>query len=91
MPLPVRIRRSIQLEVELTRVVDLVELAPLASFGMDRRNLLGPTVDQSRMVGHAVSWLGCAGLLVPSACHSGTNLVIYTNQMAPADCVDITE
>jgi RES domain-containing protein len=88
---PVRTRRSIRLDVELTRVVDLVDLSPLASFGMDRTDLLGPTAPESRLLGHAVSWLGCAGLLVPSARHDGTNLVIYTNQMAPTDRVDITD
>jgi RES domain-containing protein len=88
---PVRTRRSIQLYVQLTRVIDLVDLSPLASFGMDRTSLLGPAVAESRLLGHAVSWLGCAGLLVPSARHGGTNLVIYTNQLAPTDRVDITD
>jgi RES domain-containing protein len=86
---PVRRRRSVHLEVELTRVVDLVDLAPLASLGIDAADLLGAAVDQSRMLGHAVSWLGCTGLLVPSARDAGANSVIYTNQMAPTDRVDI--
>jgi RES domain-containing protein len=88
---PVRRRRSVRLEVELTRVVDLADLAPLASFGIERPDLLGHAVDRSRLIGNAVSWLGCSGLLVPSARHSGANIVIYTNQMAPTDRVEITK
>lgn len=86
---PVRKRRSVQLDVELTRVVDLADLSPLASFGLASADLLGPTVVAPRFVGRAVSWLGCAGLLVPSARHSGSNLVIYTNQMSPTDRVEL--
>lgn len=82
-------RTRVQLEVELSRVVDLTDLSPLASFGMERADLLGKAVDRSRFIGHAVSWLGCAGLLVPSARHEGTNLVIYTNQMGKDDRVDL--
>ena len=86
---PVSKRGSVQLDVELTGVVDLSDLAPLASLGIERRELLAPSLDASRLIGHAVSWLGYAGLLVPSARHSGINLVIYTNQMAPTDRVDV--
>jgi RES domain-containing protein len=88
-PVPVRKRGSVQLEVELTGVLDLSDLSPLASVGIERRELLGPNIDASRLIGHAVSWLGYAGLLVPSARHSGTNLVIYTERMAPTDRVDV--
>jgi RES domain-containing protein len=86
---PVRKRHGDQLDVELTRVVDLTDLSPLTSFGWEPADLLGQTVDSPRFVGRAVSWLGCAGLLVPSARHPGTDLVIYTNQMAASDRVDL--
>jgi hypothetical protein len=85
-----RTHRHVQLEVEPTRGIDLRDLSPLASFGMDRTDLLGEKVDRSRLLGHAVAWLGCAGLLVPSARHSGDNIVIYTNEMAPTDRVDLS-
>lgn len=88
-PVPVRKRRSVQLEVELTGVVDLGDLSLLQPLGIERRELLGPNVDAPRMIGHAVSWLGYSGLLVPSARHAGTNLVIYTNQMAASDRVEV--
>ena len=87
--MPVRKRGSVQLDVELTGLVDLSDLSPLASLGIEQRELLGRNIDASRLIGHAVSWLGYAGLLVPSARHSGINLVIYTNQMAPTDRVDV--
>lgn len=88
-PVPVRKRRKVRLEVELAGVIDLSDLAPLEAFGMDRAGLLGRNVDAPRTVGSAVSWLGYAGLLVPSARHAGTNLVIYANQMAPTDQVEL--
>jgi len=86
---PVRRRRSVQLDVELTRVVDLQDLDGLGRFGLEGPELTGKDVAAPRSIGQAVSWLGCAGLLVPSVRHSGTNLVIYTNQMAPSDRAEL--
>lgn len=86
---PVRRRRSVQLSVELTRVVDLQDLGGLGPLGIEEVQLTAKSVDVPRSVGHAASWLGCAGLLVPSVRHSGTNLVIYTNQLAPLDRVEL--
>jgi len=86
---PVRRRRSVQLGVGLTRVVDLQDLGGLGPLGIEKARLTGTGVEVPRWLGHAVSWLGCAGLLVPSVRHSGTNLVIYTNQMAPSDRAEL--
>jgi RES domain-containing protein len=86
---PVRRRRSVQLDVELTRVVDLQDLGGLGPFGLEKSELTGRDVAAPRSIGHAVSWLGCAGLLVPSVRHSGINLVVYTNQMAPSDRAEL--
>jgi hypothetical protein len=49
-PVPVRKRGSVQLEVELTGVLDLSDLSPLASVGIERRELLGPNIDASRLI-----------------------------------------
>lgn len=86
---PIRRRRSVGLDVELTRVVDLQDLRGLGHFGIEQPDLSGDDVAPPRLIGHAVAWLGCAGLLVPSVRHSGVNLVIYTNQMAPSDRVEL--
>jgi hypothetical protein len=53
--IPIRKRRTVQLDVRLTGVVDLSDLSPLASFGMEGRDLLGAEVEASRRIGHAVS------------------------------------
>ena len=88
---PIRKRRLVSLLVEITRVVDLTDTSPLVSFGIDRPDLWGDNHDAPRLIGSAVSWLSCAGLLVPSARHEGTNLVIYTNQMAATDRVALVD
>lgn len=36
-----------------------------------------------------MAWLNCAGLLVPSVRHSGTNLVIFPNVLATNDEVKV--
>jgi len=88
-PVPISRRRRVELRVELTRVVDLRDPTPLTSFGFETKDFVGRAHGASRLIGGAVSWLGCSGLLVPSARHSGANLVIYTNQMDPRDRTDL--
>lgn len=89
--IPVSKRRRVQLEVALTRVVDLRETSGLVEFGMDRPDRVGNALDAPQLVGRAVAWLGCAGLLVHSVRHTGENLVIYTNQMTANDMVEISQ
>ena len=42
----------------------------------------------SQLIGSAVVWLGCSGLLVPSARVRGENLVIFENNMMSSDTVE---
>ena len=49
---------------------------------------MGEDLSAPQLVGGAVAWLECAGLLIPSARDDGDNLVIFVNRMGPADTVD---
>lgn len=89
-PVPIRKSRiSIELEVNLTRVIDLRDASGLDAFGIERADFAGETHQVTRPIGRAVAWLGCAGLLVPSARHPGSNLVIFTNEMDPSDGIEV--
>ena len=76
-----------RLRVRLERVVELSEL-DLRQLGIKLQDL-PDTLDGQlpcREVGGAVAFLGLEGLLVPSRRDpSGTNLVIYTDQVRPPD------
>lgn len=41
-----------------------------------------------QLVGGAVAWLECSGLLIPSARDAGDNLVVFVNNRGPGDAVD---
>lgn len=91
-PVPVlKARATVKIAARLTRVVDLRERAWLEELGMDGLDIVGEQYESPQLVGRAVAWLGCAGLLVPSARHPGANLVVFTNQMDPDDTMDIIE
>jgi len=88
-PVPTQEARvTIELTVDLTRVVDLQQIEPLEAFGIQRPDIVGMQYESPQLIGRAVAWLGCAGLLIPSARHPGSNLVIFTNAMAPGDTID---
>jgi RES domain-containing protein len=80
-PRPVRpdLRRTLyQIEVSLSAVLDLGPLLPaLAEIGINQAHLHADDMQVSQGIGRLVTWLGCDGLLVPSARKAGHNLVIY--------------
>ena len=89
---PVRIRKarvSVELKATLTRVVDLRDSTVLSPFGIERGDLISASYETTRLIGRAVAWLGCAGMLVLSARHDGSNLVVYTNMMATQDVLEV--
>lgn len=91
-PVPVlKPRSTVQLAVRLTRVVDLLDGAWLEGLEFDRLDIVGEQYESPQLVGRAVAWLGCAGLLVPSARRDGANLVIFTNQMSADDYVELVD
>jgi RES domain-containing protein len=85
---PVPISRPIVahgLRVSLKRVADLKDLEPLAGCGITRELVVGSTWETAQKLGRAAAWLGCGGLLVPSARHDGINLVAFVNNLGTDD------
>ena len=87
-PVPIlRDRLTIELEATLSRVTDLSDHAQLARVGLSIEDLTAEDPSRCQHVGAAVAWLGCGGLLVPSARHEGINLVVFVNNLGPDDVV----
>lgn len=81
---PVRPRATRQLyevHVTLERVLDLTEPGLLAELGVSDVEMASRDQGPCRTVGGAAHWLGCDGVLVPSARASGTNLVVFADRM----------
>ena len=76
------------MSVTLARVADLRSLAALESCDIKPEMLMGDNLTTPQLVGGAVAWLQCAGLLIPSARSTGDNLVVLVNNMAPADAIE---
>ena len=49
---------------------------------------MGEDLAAPQLVGGAVNWLQCAGMLIPSARDAGDNLVVFVNNMGPTDAVE---
>ena len=84
---PQPIRRPLTLHrfrISLTRVADVTADA-LADLGMPVAALTGEDWLLPSTVGGAASWLGMAGLLVPSARHAAANLVLYPGNVLEGD------
>lgn len=87
-PVPIRRPRvTHELSVRLARVADLRDLGALESCDIAPDLLLGEDLAAPQLVGGAVAWLKCAGLLIPSARDAGGNLVVFVNNMGPADAL----
>jgi RES domain-containing protein len=76
-----------QLEVTLGKVVDVRDAPDLRALGLDAAAMLAEQWHVAQRVGGATAWLGFAGMLVPSARHDDGNLVIFVNNLEPADRV----
>lgn len=95
-PIPIsRTRVTYRLRAQLTDVVDLSDkndlLAVGECIGLTEADLSADddaSIVLCQMVGGAASWLGRGGLLVPSARHASTNVVIVLNSLGPDDLVE---
>ena len=70
-------RRLYQLQVRLSSVIDLTGASSLAVVGLGTTTIGDIDVGLTQQVGGVAAWLGRDGILVPSARHAGTNLVIF--------------
>ena len=84
-----RARVTYEIGVSLVRVADLRDFSALAAFDVGADTMFGDDWTGPQRVASAVAWLDCRGLLVPSARHSSSNLVIFPNNLAAGD--DIRE
>jgi RES domain-containing protein len=86
-PVRPRAKRTIhQLGINLSNVLDLSDPNLLKRLGIDREALASLDFEACQKVGGAAARLGHDGILVPSARHSGTNLVVFVaNQQADSD------
>lgn len=80
-----------QLEVSLRRILDLSNADSFKLLGHNVQDVLAEDTSIPQNIGRAASWLGVPGLLVPSARHAGTNLVVFTNALAPEDRLDLSD
>ena len=88
-PVPIPTPRvTHRLSVTLARVADLRNLAALASCDITSEMVTGEDLSTPQLVGGAADWLQCAGILIPSARDAGDNLVVFVNNMRPADAID---
>ena len=88
-PVPIRTPRITHtLSVTLASVADLRDLATLESNDITSDMMMGEDLSVPQLVGGAVNWLQCAGILIPSARDAGDNLVIFVNNMSPTDVTD---
>lgn len=88
-PVPIRTPRVTHiLSVALASVADLRDLATLESSGITSGAMMGEDLSVPQLVGGAVHWLQCAGMLVPSSRSHGDNLVIFVNNMDLTDTID---
>ncbi|MEK6190733.1 MAG: RES family NAD+ phosphorylase [Chloroflexota bacterium] len=86
-PVRPRAKRTLhRLKLDLSNVLDLTDEGVLRSLGIDRGSLSGVDFTACQRVGGAAAFLGHDGILVPSARHSGVNLVVFvSNQPAESE------
>lgn len=91
-PRPLRTKRTMYtIELSLDNVLDLTAAERLEALGIDPEALRGDVPTACQRVGGAAAWLGHDGILVPSARHSGSNLVVYPGNRSPDAVFTITE
>lgn len=80
-----------RLSVRVDHLLDLRDRELLASMGVTDDDLAGDDLTACQSVGGAAEWLGCDGLLVPSARSAGVNLVIFVNKQDPDATLEVIE
>jgi RES domain-containing protein len=85
---PTAARQLYKVNVRLARVIDLSSWESLTLFGINEENFAEEEFELTQTVGGAVERLHCDGMLVPSARHGGTNLVIFPRQALIPDFFD---
>ena len=82
-------QRMARLRLSLGKVADIRNARVLRDLGFGPDELTGESWAPTQTVGAAAAWLGIAALLVPSARHVDGNIVVFVNNIAPDDQVDV--
>ena len=81
--------KMVELRLSLAKVADLRNARSLEELGFGLDRLTGEDWAPAQMVGGAAAWLGMAALIVPSARHPAGNIVVFVNNIAPGDLVEL--
>ena len=73
------------LKIQLKRVVEL-NFDDLEKLGVHQADYQGRDYSRTQEIADALNYLGCDGLIVPSARHDSNNLIIFTQNL-DADCI----
>jgi RES domain-containing protein len=86
-PVRPRAKRTLyRLQLELANVLDLRDRGLLGRLGIDAEMLAATDFTACQRVGGAAAFLGHDGIVVPSARHTGGNLVVFvSNQHSDAE------
>jgi RES domain-containing protein len=91
-PTPIKKPRvTVKLEVSLSRLVDLSDEDIMEQVGVSLATIRSNGVEECRLVGSAIAWLGYEAVLVPSARADGLNLVVFVNNLDPDNSVETVE
>lgn len=76
-----------RLRVQLRRIVEL-DFDLLAELGVQRAAYVSRQYARTQEISDSLNYLGCDGVIVPSARHDGRNLVIYMQNLHQESSVE---
>jgi len=92
-PIKTDLRRTLyRIQVAVGAVIDLSAiLAGLEAIGIGKSELFADDMKVSQEIGRIATWLGCDGLIVPSARRMGNNLVVYPGRVGDSYRFDVID
>jgi RES domain-containing protein len=81
-------RKVYTIEVSLSRVIDLSDWNVLKDLGVERELFDTDDYTATQLIGGSAEWLGCDGIIVPSAREEGLNLVVFPRKAEITDYFD---
>ncbi len=92
-PVKADLRRTLyRIDLAVGAVMDLSAILPkLEAIGIGASELFADDMKVSQEIGRLVTWLGCDGLIVPSARKTGNNLVVYPGRTGDSYRFDVIE
>lgn len=74
-----------ELRVKLSSVICVPTIAELVDLGVDMKRYYERLYERTAEIGDAAAFLGCNGLIIPSARSTALNLVIFIESIAVSD------